>query len=125
MCRHQQADGKVVGCLNGGICVGKDNCVCDHIESSLWLQHQGVDREMTGWGGSDCSMPICVQGYYDPECTDNLFSIGGQVSHLTAHSLLYTDNRSFDKIRFIFQSTGVSSLSQWGTMCGTRCLSMC
>ncbi len=78
MCRHQQVDGSVVGCLNGGLCVEKDNCQCIQKDSDLWLKHSDADRGITGWRGSDCSMPICVQGYYDPECEDNPFAVGGQ-----------------------------------------------
>lgn len=78
MCRHQQVDGTVVGCLNGGVCVEKDKCQCVQTESVSWLEYKRVERGMTGWRGSDCSTPICVQGYYDPDCEDNPFAVGGQ-----------------------------------------------
>ena len=78
ICRHQQVDGSVVGCLNGGFCFEKDNCTCVLKQSTLWLKYNDVDRGMTGWRGSDCSMPVCVQGYYDPGCKDNPFAVGGE-----------------------------------------------
>ena len=39
--------------------------------------HINVDRGVTGWTGSDCSTPICVQGFYDPTCKDP-DAIGGE-----------------------------------------------
>jgi len=78
ICRHEQVDGTIVGCLNGGFCEAKDKCICPKIDSVLWLEQKSAGKGMTGWGGSDCSMPICVQGYFDPECGDNPFAIGGE-----------------------------------------------
>lgn len=78
LCRHQQMDGKVVGCLNDGQCIEKDNCKCKQEQSILWMQYETAERGTTGWGGSDCSMPICSQGYYDPDCVDNPFAVGGE-----------------------------------------------
>ena len=71
LCRHEQIDGKVVGCLNGGTCQNKDTCLCPQIESVLWMKHRSADRAVTGWTGSDCSTPICVQGFYDPKCEES------------------------------------------------------
>ena len=68
LCRHQQESGEVVGCLNGGICIEKDTCQCIQIESLLWKKHSGVERGLTGWTGTDCSMPMCIQGFFDPDC---------------------------------------------------------
>ena len=65
-----QADSSIVGCLNGGICSDKDDCTCIQTVSVLWKIHKGTKRGMTGWTGTDCSMPVCVQGYYDPFCMD-------------------------------------------------------
>lgn len=76
LCRHKQSSGDIVGCLNGGICVGKDDCHCIQIESLLWKVHDDVERGLTGWTGSDCSMPMCIQGFYDPECNATDFSPG-------------------------------------------------
>ena len=70
LCRHLQVTTDVSGCLNGGICSKKDNCVCIQTISVLWLVHPSTSRGFTGWTGTDCSMPICIQGYYDPFCND-------------------------------------------------------
>ena len=77
LCRYRQTDGKVVGCLNGGICQEKDDCQCIQSESVLWKRYANVDRGVTGWSGKSCSRPICVQGYYDPSCTGE-HAIGGE-----------------------------------------------
>ena len=76
LCRHQQASGKVVGCLNGGVCIRKDFCKCIQLESILWKVHEQVERGLTGWEGTDCSIPICIQGYFDPECNHTLAAQG-------------------------------------------------
>ena len=68
LCRHMQSGGNIVGCLNGGICTDKDDCTCIQAVSVLWKKHEEAGRGMTGWTGTDCSMPVCVQGYYDPFC---------------------------------------------------------
>lgn len=70
LCRHLQPTGKVTGCLNGGICVSKDNCQCIQTTSVLWQVHEEAPRSLTGWTGSDCSIPMCSQGHFDPFCTD-------------------------------------------------------
>lgn len=70
LCRHLQITGSVSGCLNGGICSKKDNCVCIQTTSVLWMVHPQISRGYTGWTGTDCSMPMCVQGFYDPFCND-------------------------------------------------------
>ena len=80
LCRHMQAlewnpvddafSGQIVGCLNGGICSAKDDCTCIQTVSVLWKIHKGAQRGMTGWTGTDCSMPVCVQGFYDPFCSN-------------------------------------------------------
>lgn len=38
--------------------------------------HDEAERGLTGWTGTDCSMPICVQGYYDPACDEPEFAPG-------------------------------------------------
>jgi hypothetical protein len=42
------------------------------------MAHADAPRALTGWTGSDCSMPMCAQGYYDPFCTDLPQAPGGQ-----------------------------------------------
>ena len=108
------ATGEVMGCLNGGICGGRDDCDCTREQSILHTIYDDsvlgvVDAECsvdvdiccdavarqptgmseceeyelqnpdkpprpdccypkTGWEGSDCSIPICAQGSFDPIC---------------------------------------------------------
>ena len=64
LCRHEQVTGDVVGCQNGGICTAKDKCKCIQLVSIL----SKVERGLTGWTGTDCSMPMCIQGFFDPTC---------------------------------------------------------
>ena len=78
LCRHLQPSGAVTSCLNSGFCVRKDFCNCVQVDSVLWTVHPECNRGITGWTGSDCTMPICVQGYYDPFCTDLLQAPGGE-----------------------------------------------
>jgi len=70
LCRHLRPDGAVTSCQNGGQCVAKDNCQCVLTESLLWEVHEDAPRGWTGWAGTDCSTPVCAQGYYDPFCHD-------------------------------------------------------
>eukprot|EP00804_Cyclotella_cryptica_P001991 CCRYP_007413-RA/>CCRYP_007413-RA protein AED:0.05 eAED:0.03 QI:0/0/0/1/1/1/4/0/2016 len=76
LCRHQQDSGNTVGCQNGGVCVEKDDCHCIQRESLLWKVHSNVDRGLTGWTGTDCSMPMCIQGFYDPACNATEYAPG-------------------------------------------------
>ena len=78
LCRHLQPTGKVTSCLNGGICTSKDSCSCVQTGSVLWTVHPDASRGITGWTGSDCTMPMCVQGFYDPFCTDLPQAPGGE-----------------------------------------------
>jgi hypothetical protein len=78
LCRHRQKNGQVVGCMNGGHCIDKDTCNCKKTQSILWQTYPHVDQGMTGWTGSDCSIPICTQGYYDPDCNDSSVGFGGE-----------------------------------------------
>ena len=78
LCRHLQPSGKVTSCLNGGICSKKDHCDCIQTPSVLYTVHSEASRAVTGWTGSDCSMPMCSQGYYDPFCTDLPQAPGGE-----------------------------------------------
>jgi hypothetical protein len=71
LCRFQKAstDGSVSsGCRNGGVCVSKDQCRCITVESSLHEQHAAAPTGLTGYFGSDCALPICIQGVFDPLC---------------------------------------------------------
>jgi len=54
--------------LNGGVCSNKDDCTCIQTVSVLWKKYEEAQRGLTGWTGTDCSMPVCMQGYYDPFC---------------------------------------------------------
>jgi len=67
LCRHEQATGEIAGCVNG-VCVAKDECQCIQQESVLWQVHEESDQGRTGWNGTDCSMPMCIQGWFDPNC---------------------------------------------------------
>ena len=78
LCRHRQNDGTVAGCLNGGVCMDRDNCHCVQTQSILWMKHSHADRGNIGWAGKDCSTPICSQGYFDPFCDDNPAAPGGE-----------------------------------------------
>lgn len=68
MCRHEQVDGLVVGCLNDGVCENKDQCQCIQTASKLWEKYDVKEGGLTGYTGTDCSMPICLQGFFDPLC---------------------------------------------------------
>ncbi|KAG5183802.1 hypothetical protein JKP88DRAFT_257596 [Tribonema minus] len=68
LCRHLQPSGAVSACQNGGVCANKDDCRCAQAESVLWKVYPDAVRGRTGWGGTDCSMPMCVQGHFDPFC---------------------------------------------------------
>lgn len=70
ICRHLQPSGQVSGCLNSGICASKDDCVCIQTLSILYTVHEEASRGLTVWTGTDCSIPMCSQGFFDPFCTD-------------------------------------------------------
>lgn len=42
--------------------------------------HEEANRDLTGWTGTDCSMPMCVQGFFDPFCTNLPQAPGGEVN---------------------------------------------
>ncbi len=69
LCRHVQADGSLVSCVNGGQCLSKDICTCVTQESTLFDTYAWVPPGTTGFNGSDCSIPMCMQGTFDPDCT--------------------------------------------------------
>ena len=89
LCRHMQGSGDIVSCLNGGICSDKDDCTCIQDPSVLWKVHKGAKRGLTGWTGTDCSMPICVQGYYDPFCKSE-WAPGGEGCYRCANGGMCT-----------------------------------
>jgi len=41
--------------------------------------YEEANRAITGWTGTDCSMPMCAQGFFDPFCTDLPQAPGGEV----------------------------------------------
>lgn len=86
LCRHLQVTGAVSACLNGGICSLKDRCDCVQTDSVLWKVHPLTSRGLTGWTGTDCSMPMCVQGYYDPYCGDLPQAPGGEGCYRCANN---------------------------------------
>lgn len=81
LCRYEQRDEyvsrlQIVGCLNGASCIRKDFCQCVTTNTILHTVHTAIKRfpefppfvETTGFMGTDCSIPICVQGYWDQTC---------------------------------------------------------
>ncbi|KAG2953112.1 hypothetical protein PC117_g2261 [Phytophthora cactorum] len=71
LCRFQKADkyaGVASGCRNGGVCVSKDQCRCITVKSSLHEHFSTAPTGITGYFGSDCALPICIQGLFDPIC---------------------------------------------------------
>jgi LCCL domain len=61
----------VYGCRNGGICMSPNKCQCITQKSLLYeVYNDVVPGALTGWGAADCSMAMCAQGYFDPECRD-------------------------------------------------------
>ena len=78
LCRHLQPTGIITSCLNGGECIRKDYCVCVQTDSILYQSYLDAPRGPTGWTGTDCSMPMCTQGRFDPGCTDLPQAPGGE-----------------------------------------------
>ena len=77
-CRKTQVGGSVkIGCSGNGVCADKDLCICHETPSILWMTHSTAERAMTGWAGSSCDLPKCVQGYYDPFCPPE-YASGGE-----------------------------------------------
>jgi hypothetical protein len=81
LCRYEQRDTlvsklEIVGCLNGGLCQRKDTCECILSNSIMHTVHIEVKRfplfppydPITGYQGTDCSIPKCVQGFWDHTC---------------------------------------------------------
>merc|ERR1711988_1546546 len=83
LCRHLQkidstGQSYVSSCLNGGICASRDDCHCIQTKSLMYTKYPDSPAGLTGYTGADCSMPICVQGFYDPYCTDLPEAKGGE-----------------------------------------------
>ncbi|CAM9417789.1 unnamed protein product [Discosporangium mesarthrocarpum] len=78
LCRHLQPSGEVSSCQHSGICANKNDCSCVQTDSVLWQVYEKANRVTTGWTGSDCSTPICAQGFFDPFCTDLPQAPGGE-----------------------------------------------
>ncbi|RLN95529.1 hypothetical protein BBJ28_00007480 [Nothophytophthora sp. Chile5] len=97
LCRFQEADthaSVLSGCLNGGICVDKDQCRCLVVNSTLHERYPTAPPGLTGFVGSDCALPICIQGVFDPLCNASLVAsqlnlTSGDVSSIMsiAHNL--------------------------------------
>lgn len=70
VCAFRATSGATRSCMHDGICSGVDKCTCvtrpsrlDEINADLPL------NASTGWTGPDCSIAICVQGYFDSTCS--------------------------------------------------------
>ncbi|KAF4318612.1 hypothetical protein BBO99_00007233 [Phytophthora kernoviae] len=91
LCRFLEADtsGTVsYGCRNGGLCIDQDQCRCITVESTLHEQFPTAPIGLTGYFGSDCALPICIQGIYDPICNasvvaSNLNLTSGNITGVT------------------------------------------
>lgn len=44
----------------------------------MYTKYPDSPAGLTGYTGADCSMPICVQGFYDPYCTNLPEAPGGE-----------------------------------------------
>ena len=104
LCRHlQYPDEQVAACENGGVCKEKDTCECVTALSVLHEKFPNAPGGATGWqggyrrinqfrgvssttaifrAGTDCTMPICVQGY---------FAVHKSNSRSASHGLHATD----------------------------------
>ncbi|KAL3661409.1 hypothetical protein V7S43_013612 [Phytophthora oleae] len=94
LCRFQRADkaaGVSSGCRNGGVCVSKDQCRCITVVSTLYKQYPTAPTGLTGYFGSDCALPECIQGIFDPICNASaaanaLNLTNGNISGITSIS---------------------------------------
>ena len=68
LCRHRNAFNVTTSCLHRGVCGSRDRCTCVQRPSLLHQMHPDVPKVNTGYTGTDCSMAICAQGFYDPTC---------------------------------------------------------
>lgn len=73
ICDKHWADGSTQPCKFGA-CKSPGNCTCLAHKSFLPATQPGSgipDNAITGYWGMSCSIPICAQGFFDAECTDN------------------------------------------------------
>lgn len=70
-CRFRNTEGEIVGCQHHAVCVEKDQCKCIQTNSILHSEFSDAPKGVTGWAGVDCSIAMCVQGYFDPLCNDS------------------------------------------------------
>ena len=56
-------------CKQGGVCGDTNTCVCASWPSILHEVHEDVPKIDTGYNGTDCSMSVCAQGFYEANCT--------------------------------------------------------
>jgi hypothetical protein len=70
LCRHVNVFNETVSCLHRGICGSRDKCTCVQRPSLLHLMHPDEPKVLTGYNGSDCSIAMCTQGWFDPTCKD-------------------------------------------------------
>ncbi|GBG29733.1 Wnt inhibitory factor 1 [Hondaea fermentalgiana] len=70
LCRHRLPDDTVVSCLNGGTCTAKDSCTCDTWDSELPALYEDIKPGKTGYTGTACQIPICIQGTFDETCSE-------------------------------------------------------
>lgn len=71
-------------CLNGGVCGDKDTCVCPTWPTLLPEAHPDILQVPTGFNGSDCGMPMCAQGFFESNCTDEARALAGITGNSTA-----------------------------------------
>ena len=69
-CQFSRFDGTVSTCKNGAMCGMRNSCTCPRFPSHLPEVHPEIRPQMTGYTGSDCSVPICAQGWFDEDCSD-------------------------------------------------------
>ncbi|KAA0152321.1 hypothetical protein FNF29_03887 [Cafeteria roenbergensis] len=71
ICSYTDLFGLQRGCKHG-VCAAPDECDCPQEPSLLPIVHPDMElaQENTGWMGDDCSIPVCVQGFFDPDCRD-------------------------------------------------------
>lgn len=78
ICEFEDVYGNIVeGCKNNGICSAPNHCRCARTSSLLQDEFPKDDLPLydtTGFVGSDCSIPTCTQGWFDPDCSDLLSS---------------------------------------------------
>ncbi len=64
-------------CKKGSVCGDTNTCVCAVWPSILHEVHEDVPKINTGYNGTDCSINVCVQGYFEPNCTATERALAG------------------------------------------------